>query len=123
MTGKEIYAEALSLLGQRPGNNALWDELAPHWLNMVLAESHSTENTLRRFLGLVPLSRPQRVSELEEGLKYQARLRTALVNGMAAILWDEGHDRPKALDYRQRFAAALAEEEKVHPERVVDVYG
>ncbi|MBQ5755518.1 MAG: hypothetical protein IIV90_07585 [Oscillospiraceae bacterium] len=123
MTGNEIYREALALLGQRPEENDLWDKLAPSWLNMVLAESHSAENSLRRFLGLNELSQPQRVKSLEEKLKYQNRLRTALVNGMASILWDEGHDRPKALDYRARFAAALAETEKVHPESVVDVYG
>ena len=122
MTGKEIYEDALSLLGQRTGENSLWDELAPRWLNMVLAESHSTENTLRKFDGLEALEEPQRVESLEDELEYRSRLRTALVNGLAAILWDEGHDRPKAMDYRARFAAALMEAERVRPESVVDVY-
>ena len=122
MKGKEIYEEALALLGQRPEDNELWDSLAPAWLNTVLAESYSTENTLRAFEKLEALEAPQRVKSLEEELEYHGRLRMALVNGLTAILWDEGHDRPKAMDYRQRFAAALLDAERVQPESVVDVY-
>ena len=122
MTGNEIYREALALLGQKPEDNERWEELAPSWLNMVLAESHSTENTLRDFEKVERLEEPVRVEGLEEEVDCRSRLRTALVNGMAAILWDESHDRLKALDYRTRFAAALLEAEKVRPESVVDVY-
>lgn len=125
MTGKEIYKDALALLGQRLTDNPLWDELAVSWLNMVLEEALSTENTIRRYLDeetLPQLEVAQRVSDLDTELVYRPRLRTALVNGMTAQLWDEGHDRYKAQDYRARFAAALMAAEEVRPEKVVDVY-
>ena len=123
MTGTEIYTAALAVLSQEPGDNEKWDRMAVSWLNLALAQALPTENSLREEGGFSLLSAAPRVETLEEKVKVHERLYAALVNALAAQLWEDAREPYKAQDYRQRFAQELADARVSVPHGVMDWYG
>lgn len=122
MTARDIYVLALSILSQRIGDNPRWDELAPDWINVLLAEFMPAESTLREYDGLPILWNPPTVEELTDKIPYHTSLKAALVNALASLLWTDADDGSKAQDYRNRAGDALNAVLHIKPEAVKDVY-
>ncbi len=122
MTGNELFAEALGMVGERVNDSDL-ASFAVGWINLLLAEAFDVENSVLRSEGRAPFEHVPVLGALGDGIPYSDRVvKYALPDGLAAFLYEISDDPDMAADYRARYVGALRECARLLPADVADCY-
>lgn len=119
MTGQQIYELASAFLYERDGEDDDNKFHAINFINNLMAETFSCENSIREFKGKELLDEPPLITSLSEEVPYQYELtRTAIPFGLAAIYFAEGMDNYHEALYRNKYALAVEDAHKLNPGKV-----
>ena len=106
MTGNELLKQALALMAETDGED--YRELAPAYINLMLAELFDVNNRMRRHGGLEELAEMPAVSGLEEELPYMERLqRLAMPYGLVSRLFFDEEDNSRLSMFNEEYAARV----------------
>lgn len=123
MTGQDILTMALAFVSEKVEGSDYKDFALP-WLNLLLQESLTVENSIRIFEERAQLASAPYLTDLSETIPYADSItRIALPYGLASHIYvNEDYDA-RAQDARNKYVNALSEAQKVIPKQVIDVYG
>ena len=110
MTGQDIYVLASAILWEGDNEDTDAKKFTVQFLNHLLPEALSTENSLRRREGLPEIKTAPMIRTLEETVPYRDRLcRTALVYGLCWHYFENVGNNYRSELYRNLFISALDE--------------
>ncbi len=113
MKGQDIYIMASAFLYEQDGEDTESKHFALPFLNILLQEALPTENSIRKFKGLAPLTEAPFIKNLDEEIPYDNEImRVALPYGLAAQYYQEAPDNFQAENYRSKYLAALQDAAK-----------
>lgn len=123
MKANEIFALARSFLGEKA---AAYSNTAfvPNWLNLLLAESLSYENSVRRAEGREELKAAPQITSLEDDIDYtDAITKAALPYGLAFFFHNEDGEKYQAQLMRNAYISGLRSAAVMTEQAIEDVYG
>lgn len=123
MTAQQIFELASSFLYERDGDDADSKHFSLGFLNVLLQEALSVENSIRKHNGQDVLTSAPLLSALSETVPYaDAITRVAFPYGLAANFYAEAMNTFQAENYRAKYVAALNEARKYTLDTIVNVY-
>lgn len=124
MTGKEVFAVAISMLIGKPSENPELEGYSLLWLNLLLEESLPYENSIRRAEGEEELGQSPKLTSLIEEIPYHdAIAKVALPYGIAAFCWVDDDRMNESELFRAKYLSALQDAAKLTEEPIADCYG
>lgn len=123
MTGQQIYELASSFLYEVDGEDEDSKRFAVGFINILLQECLSCENSMREFREKELLEEAPYITSLTEEIPYQPELtRVAFPYGVASWFFQEALDNFQAENYRSKYLAAVTEASKVNGGIAEDTY-
>lgn len=123
MTAQQIFEFASSFLYERDGDDADSKHFSLGFLNVLLQEALSVENSIREHNGQTVLTEAPLLSSLSATVPYADSItRIAFPYGLAANFYAEAMNTFQAENYRAKYVSALNEARKYTPESIVNVY-
>ncbi len=124
MTAAKLLDNALALLTTTRAQSPEYAEFAVPLINLLLAETHGCDNSLRASKGLAEREEAGEIASLDEELPCEPELaRAALPFGLCARLVMDDDDFARAAYYYNQYTVAVEETGRWVPGAVADVYG
>ena len=123
MTANDIFKTAAALIAERPGDDPDTSHFTVIYLNIILQECLSAENSMRKAEGEATLTSAPLIETLGDNIAYRDALtRTAIPYALAAHYYRESGDGYHETQFRAEYIAAVEECTRVSYGTVTDVY-
>lgn len=123
MTVNECYEQAVSLLPEKPEENADMERFALTWCNLLLAENLVYENICRRAKSLPEIEEIPKVFSKEEEIPFcDEFVRRVFPYGMARFVFRENDDIAGSHEFYQLYLNAISEATPLEVSEVEDIY-
>ena len=123
MTGFQLLDGALALLLTDRALAPEYTEYAPGLINMLLAETHGVNNSLRASKGLEEHGAVQSIASLDDELPCEDELaRSALMYGLVAKLIMDDGDMSRVAYFQNQYVSLCSDAARYVAEAIRDVY-
>lgn len=123
MTGFQLLDGSLALLLTDRALAPEYTEYAPGLINMLLAETHEINNSLRASKGLAEHAAPQSITSLDDELPCEEELaRSALMYGLVAKLIMDDGDMSRVSYFQNQYVSLCSDAAKYVTTAIKDVY-
>lgn len=118
----DVYTVALSFVSEKPKQDDL-QSFVLQWMNLLLSESFTYENALRRFKGLEELTEIPVLNSLQDEIPYQYEIiDPALIYGLTSFIAQDDDNEYRTQRYRAMYVQALYDTQHYEKEIIEDVY-
>ena len=122
-TENDIYAVALSYIGETSTTMPDLNGFVLGWINQLLQEALPYENSVRERNEDTLLTTAPTLTSLTDTVSYCDDItRIALPYGLAVYVYQDDDDKQFSIMYRQKFINALKDAEKYNVEDIEDEY-
>ncbi len=122
-TVNDIYAVALSYIGETSTTMPDLNGFVLGWINQLLQEALPYENSVRERNEDTLLTTAPTLTSLTDTVSYCDDItRIALPYGLAVYIYQDDDDKQFSIMYRQKFINALKDAEKYNAEDIEDEY-